>query len=44
MNPLDIFNWLYEEAVRLENEEAQRKAVEEAANSLNNDDSTNKIT
>ena len=31
MNPLDIFNWLHGEAFRLENEEAQRKAMEEAA-------------
>lgn len=29
-NPLDIQNWLYGEAIRLENEEAQRKAMEEA--------------
>lgn len=31
MNPLDIFNWLYGEAFRMESEEAQRKAMEEAA-------------
>jgi hypothetical protein len=31
MNPLDIFNFLYGEAFRMERDEAQRKAMEEAA-------------